>query len=210
MTVALAEGLHGRLAVEHGGDDVAVVGVRLRTHHDPVAVADGRVDHRLAADLQHEQVALAHELAGKREDLLDLLVGGDGNAGGDASDERYERRVAEGRRHVGGVLGCRARQVDEDLHRARLAGVAAQVAAQLELIQLVGDAGERLQSDGVTDLAHAGRIAVPRDGGLDHLEDLQLLVAQALASAGLGLVGHVARSFDRGLRKASPSNVGGW
>ena len=44
----------------------------------PVPVRDGRVDHRVARDLEHEQVALADELPGEREDLLDLLLGGIG------------------------------------------------------------------------------------------------------------------------------------
>ena len=83
--------------------------VVLRADDDPVAVADRRVDHRLADDLEHEQVALADELAGEREDLLDLLLGRDRHAGGDAADERHHRGVADDGRGVGRVLGRRCR-----------------------------------------------------------------------------------------------------
>src|SRR5690606_17174468 len=82
------------------------------------------------------------------------------------------------------ILAARARQVDEHFHGTRLARVASQVAAQLELPELVGDAGERLQPDGVADLSHARRITVPRDRGLDDLEDRQLLRAEVLAPTG--------------------------
>ncbi len=104
VAVALAEHLDGRLAVEHRRDDLAVLGRALRAHDDPVAVADGGIDHRVADDLQHEQLALADELAGEREDLVDLLLGGDRDAGRDASDERHHRGVADRDRVARGGL----------------------------------------------------------------------------------------------------------
>jgi hypothetical protein len=47
---------------------------------------------------------------------------------------------------------------------------------------------ERLEADGIADLAHARRISMARDRPLDDLEDGELLVAEALASPGLGLL----------------------
>ena len=95
VAVALAEDLDRGLVVEHGRDDLAVLRRLLLTDDDPVAVADRGVDHRLTDDLEHEQLALADELAGEREDLVDLLLGGDRDAGGDAADERHHRGVAD-------------------------------------------------------------------------------------------------------------------
>ena len=63
-------------------------GLGLATHHDVVAVEDAGVDHRVAADPQHEQVAGAGEVLRNREKLLDRLLGEHAGAGGDMSDER--------------------------------------------------------------------------------------------------------------------------
>ena len=62
---------------------------------DVVAVADRRVDHRVTDDLEQEQLAVADELAGEREDVLDALLGEDRTAGGDPADHG----------HVGGHRG---------------------------------------------------------------------------------------------------------
>lgn len=203
MAVALAEHLDGGLAIEHRGDDLAVLGGALRSHDDPVAVADRGVDHRVADDLQHEQLALADQLTGKRENLVDLLLGGDGNTGCDAPDERHHRRVAD----RGGV-GLRgrpvghARQLDEHFECARTVGIAPEVAGELELVELVGHARQRGEPDGVADLAHARRVAAARDRTLDHLEDGDLLRAQTLAAARPACCLHVV---DVGAQRLSPS-----
>src|ERR1700742_2186053 len=89
MPVNPLEGLHGRLAVDHGGDDLAVLRVFLLADDDPVPVRDGRVDHRVAGYLQHEQLALADELLWQREDVLNLLIGGDRDTGRDPADKRH-------------------------------------------------------------------------------------------------------------------------
>src|SRR6478609_3812074 len=85
VAVLALERLDGGLVVEHGRDDVAVVGGRLLAHDDPVAVADRGVDHRVADDLEQEQLALADDLLGQREDVLDDLLGQDRSAGRDTA-----------------------------------------------------------------------------------------------------------------------------
>jgi hypothetical protein len=95
VAVSLAEDLDGRFVVEKRGNDVAVLRVLLGVDDHPVAVADRRLDHRVTDDLEHEQFALAHDLAGKRENLLDVLLGSDGDTRGDSTDERHHDRVAE-------------------------------------------------------------------------------------------------------------------
>jgi hypothetical protein len=50
------------LALDHGGDDVAVLDVRLPADDHPVAVSDRGVDHRLSDDPEHDEVPLADQL----------------------------------------------------------------------------------------------------------------------------------------------------
>ena len=62
--------------------------VVLRAGDDEVAIHDADVDHRVAADPQHEQVAGAGEVLGKREQLFDVLVRQDVGAGRHIADQR--------------------------------------------------------------------------------------------------------------------------
>ena len=149
MAVALLERLDGGLAIDHGRDDFAVLRVLLLPDDDPVAVRDGRVDHRVTGHLQHEQAALADQLPGEREDVLDLLVGGDRHTGGDPADERHVRGLLRGDVHpvgtkldlhgaVGAWLGADGGVTGQpDLNRARTAHVPVQVALTLQCRKLV-------------------------------------------------------------------------
>ena len=60
-----AQHLDRGLAVDHGGHDVPAVGGRLLADHDEVAVADRRLDHRIALDPQGEQRAWPTRLSGR-------------------------------------------------------------------------------------------------------------------------------------------------
>ena len=62
--------------------------VGLGPHDDEVAVEDAGVDHRLAPDPQHEQLAVAGEIGRERDDLLDVLLREHAGAGRDVADER--------------------------------------------------------------------------------------------------------------------------
>ena len=95
--------------------------VRLGAGHHEVAVEDAGVDHRVAPDPQHEQVAVAGEVGRDRERLLDVLLGQHVGAGGDVA---HERDVADRP-----PLDRRARQrVEADLDGPGLRGVAAEEA----------------------------------------------------------------------------------
>ena len=84
-----AIGLHRRLAAGDPDDgDVAVEHLRLLGGDDVVAVEDPEIDHRLATDPQHEQLAVAGEVLRERQDLLDVLLRQHVGAGGDVADER--------------------------------------------------------------------------------------------------------------------------
>ena len=96
MAVAQPVDLDGGLAVDHRGDDVAVFGGGLLAHHDDVAVADRRLDHRVALDLKRKQRALPDQLAGQRQHILDVLLGQDRATGGDAAEQRHIGRGGPG------------------------------------------------------------------------------------------------------------------
>jgi leucyl-tRNA synthetase len=86
VTVAALQRFDRGLALDHGRHDLPVLGGLLLAHDHPVPVRDRGVDHRVAADLEQEQRALADKLAGEREDVLDLLFGEDGATCRDAAD----------------------------------------------------------------------------------------------------------------------------
>ncbi len=184
MAVLALEALHRGLAVDHRGDDVAVLGDRLAADGDPVAVADGGLDHGVAGDFEHEQLPVADELAREREDVLDRLFGEDRSAGRDSADERD----IGGRRAAGGALRHRA----DDVHSAYLVGartvrVAAEESLAFEGHQLMGHRGGAGEADRLADLPHARRISAPLDGIADHLDDAALPFGQP------GLVGADSR-----------------
>ena len=211
MAVDALERLDRRLAVDHGGDDLAVLGDGLATDDDPVAVADRRVDHRVAADLEQEQLAVPDELAGEREHVLDHLLGEDRAAGGDPADDGHvgRRRHAARRSAWSGKLDAApsgAAQVPtpressgvHDLDGARAVGVAAQVALALERRELVLDARRAGEPDGLADLAHARRVAARLDRRPDRVEHEPLARRQAVR----------ARRGVRAARGPSPGPLG--
>ena len=63
VAVTPLERLDRGLVIEQRRDDLAVVGSRLTAYDDPIAITDGRVDHRLADHLEQEELALADDLA---------------------------------------------------------------------------------------------------------------------------------------------------
>ena len=109
------------VAGDAGHHDVALLGHLLGPGHDEVAVEDAGLDHRLAPDPEHEEVALAAEVGGDGKDLLDVLLGQHVGAGGDVADEGdvAERAAIAGRAGVGVVA---------DLEGAGLDRVAPEVA----------------------------------------------------------------------------------
>ena len=61
---------------------------RLLPYHRPIAIADCRVDHRVADDLQQEQVTLADDLLGQREDISNNCFGQSRSTGGNPPYDR--------------------------------------------------------------------------------------------------------------------------
>ena len=183
---------------------------RLLPDDHPVAVADRRVDHRVADHLEQEQRPLADQLARKREDVLDDLLGEDRPAGGDPADDRDVRRLGtgvSGRRLVVDALEDLARPAvsravsarlrvgvgGDDLHRPGAVGVAPDVALALERGQLVGDAAGAGEPHPLADLAQARRVAAAVHGVADHLEHPSLPDRQAGSQPALRLpFGHLA------------------
>ena len=95
------EGLdRGLLARDPGDDGVARIGRRLLAHDDVVAVEDAGVDHGVAADPEHEELAVAGEVFRDGQRLLDVLGREHAGAGGDVADEGH---VAHGPALDGGA-----------------------------------------------------------------------------------------------------------
>lgn len=149
MPVALAEGLDGRFVIKEGGHDVAVDGVVLTADHHPVAVADRGIDHRVTSDFEHEQFAVANQLPGERDDVLDGLIGEDRAAGRDPSYQGHHGGVTgscqrgdihaaaaeqcAGSLHPGNAGAAVQRQGHEDFHGTRSLGITAEVTKLLQL-----------------------------------------------------------------------------
>ena len=82
--------LHRRLALDHHHHDVAGVGALALAHEDVVAVEDAVLDHRLADDLEREDLApVAEQHASRRPRCPRLLLGEDGLARGDAAEDGH-------------------------------------------------------------------------------------------------------------------------
>lgn len=60
VTVFHGEGLHSCFAIDHGRDDLAFLATFLAADDDKVTVANSSIDHGIAFDLEHEELALAH------------------------------------------------------------------------------------------------------------------------------------------------------
>src|SRR5713226_1322153 len=97
--------------------------------------------------------------------VFDVLLGEDGSAGGHVADD--------GDRHGVAPLLVDFDVLDE-LDRARLAGVALDQAATLELVEVVVDGRARAQADRLADLADAGRVVPGLGDVADVVEDLVL------------------------------------
>ena len=59
MAVLFRECFDGGFAIDHGGDDLALLGIFLGTDYDKVAITDGQIDHGVAYDFQEEEFALS-------------------------------------------------------------------------------------------------------------------------------------------------------
>src|SRR5690606_17432427 len=174
LAVAPVEGLDRRLVARDAGHhDVPRVGGRLRPADDVVAVEDAGLDHRVAPDPEHEQLALAGEVDGEGEQLLDVLLRQDVGAGGDVA---HEGHVAHGPA-LGRRVGVR---VPPDLEGPGRGGVAPEVAPALQGGEVGVHGGGGGEADGLADLAHRRRVAVLARVPLDDLEDLSLAVRQWL------------------------------
>ena len=66
-----------------------LLGLGLLADDDVVAVEDAGVDHRVAPHPEHEQLAVAGEVLGEGQQLLDVLLGQHVGPGGDVADEGH-------------------------------------------------------------------------------------------------------------------------
>ncbi len=130
----------------------------LALHDDVVAVEDPGLDHALPLHAEQELLAAARERVRHGQMVLDVLLGEQRPSGCDLADDWQHAHLA----HVGyghGGSGRRALAFHE-LERPRLRRVAAQVSRALEVGQVGVHGRRRGKPDGLSDLAHGGRIAV--------------------------------------------------
>lgn len=179
MAISAREGFDCCFSVDHGSDDLAFFTILLRADDDVVSIADSRIDHGVADNLEHEEFALAHDGFGQREGLFDCLPGKDRSSGGDTPDEGDQPRAVCTR-----VLevGCLTRQ--EYLQRPTPSGVAADEALLLQGLELVLDRGGGGQTGCRADFTDAGRISIGDEGFLDRLEYLELARGQPVLVGG--------------------------
>src|SRR5690625_7905351 len=98
---SLTEGRHSWSAIQHRRDHFAVLSIELGAHHDPVTIADRRVNHRIADNLEQEQLAIADELLGEWEDVFNRLLGENRATSSDATNDRNQRRLLARRAALG-------------------------------------------------------------------------------------------------------------
>ena len=61
VAVLFGECFDGGFAIDHGCNDLALFGVLLLADHNEIAIADSGIDHGITFDLEHVDIALAHE-----------------------------------------------------------------------------------------------------------------------------------------------------
>ena len=157
----------------------------LLADNHPVAVADCGVNHGITLDLEHEQLAATDQLAGQSEHILHGLLGSDGTARCNSSNQGngYEvfiadfevRQLGQGR---GGVTVHADAVLIQHLNGAGELGVAANVAHGLEATELVSDRGQGRKAHHVTNLAHGRRVTLLFNLGADRVKNLLLARGQ--------------------------------
>ena len=85
MAILLGESFDCGFAIDHRGDDLALVGILLGADYNVIAIADCNIDHGIAYNFEQEELALANEGLGEWEDLFDVLFGEDWSTGGDSA-----------------------------------------------------------------------------------------------------------------------------
>ena len=86
MAILLGESFDCRLAVDHCSDDLALFARFLGADNDVIAIADCKINHGVADDLEKEELTLSDKGLGEWEDLFNVLLGKDWSTSGDATD----------------------------------------------------------------------------------------------------------------------------
>ena len=86
MAVFLGESFDCGFSIDHCCDDLALFGILLGADNDVIAIADCKVNHGVADDLEEEELTVSDQGLGEWEDFLDVLFGKDWTTGGDTAD----------------------------------------------------------------------------------------------------------------------------
>src|SRR5574341_879407 len=172
--------LDGGLVVEKRHDDVAVLGGGLAADEGVVPGEDVGTDHALTLYLEEESLIAVHPLAGNDRGAFEILLGEQRLAGSNAAEDRklavrggcpVRRREGKGGRGV------------QELERARLGRLTAQVPLALQGFQVIEDA-PRDEAEVGADLAHGGRIAGLQQELADEFQDFALSGGQWRSHSG--------------------------
>jgi hypothetical protein len=117
VTVLHAESLHCCFTINHRGNDLAFLATFLAADDKEISVADGRIDHGIALDLEHEELTLADDGFGKEEGLkirmlpnryqLKLTLRGRGPYGSESDYVIDYKEQNERKREFGAGCGSR-------------------------------------------------------------------------------------------------------
>src|SRR6266550_324266 len=164
VAVLPLEALDCGVAFDQGDHDGAVGSLVLGADEHQVVIEDAGVDHAVAANPEQE-VAVLRQVGREQDVVFDVLLRQDRAPGGHVAHDGDRDGVAP-------LLGDL--RVGDQLDRARLAGVALDQAAPLELVEVVVDGRARAQADRLADLAHARRVVADLGHVPDVVEDLVL------------------------------------
>ena len=178
VSIALLKNFDGCFLIQHGRNDIAVLGGLLLTHDDPIAITDGGVNHGISDDFQHEEVPIADQLTRQGHYILHVLFRRDGDTGRDAPNQGDLDRVRIFAGNLAYPRCCLGRNSLQDLQRPRRVGMALDVSSALELTELVGNTGGGREPRAFADFSHAWRNAPRVQRQLDEGLNLLLLFAQ--------------------------------
>ena len=145
----------------------------LRSDQHEVTVRNVRVDHRIAADLEHVRVAAGCQELRDGQGFGCVLIGLDRTARGDLADDRDHVRLADARlRHEFARQAEPKRRIGGEPDGPGLRRATLEEALALEDLKVMVNCGGRSQADRTRDLSNRGWVAARAQGRGDVVEDL--------------------------------------
>ena len=167
----------GLVAGDPRHDDVAVVGRLLLTGDDVVAIENAGLDHRVAADAQHEQITFAREIGGEGQEFFDIFLGQNIGTGGHVADEGY--MVDSTARDNGPAIA-----IPVDFDGPGQVGVPFEEAEALQRAEVIVHGRRGGEPHGFADFSDRRGETTVFHTGFDALEDAALTVGEGVFAHG--------------------------